>query len=110
LVAVGVNGGKDNAPGSSSSSAAILQGELNDALGTYFTFWENAQADSLNRIFRGDSDSLTTLSKTFENGLMLTALTPDLSSVVSGIQRIMYSQMVPVAWSLAPQGYRPFIL
>jgi hypothetical protein len=109
LIIVGINSGKDNAPTSSTSPFAT-QGKLNDVLGTFFTYWENAQADNLHRTFQGNSESLTTLTKAFRNGLMLTAPTPDLSSVTTEVQHIMYSQMVPVAWRLAPGGYRPLIL
>jgi hypothetical protein len=74
----------------------------------------NTRADSVaeyvRETFQGSAESLTTLSKGMQNGLMLSAAVADLSSVVMEAQHIMHAKMAPVAWSLAPVKYLPFIL
>jgi hypothetical protein len=66
MIVASVAAGKDALP--SSASPLEIDGALSDALGTYFSLWESAQMDSLHGIFQGNADSLTTLTKAFNDG------------------------------------------
>jgi hypothetical protein len=108
LIASSVSAGKDALP--SSSTSLEIDGALSDALGTYFGLWESAQMDSLHLMFQGSADSLTTLTQSFNDGMMLDTPTPDQESIETEIQHIIYSQMVLKAWAISPEGLHPFIL
>lgn len=108
LISVSFMVSKDTLP--TSSTPDDIEGQLSDALGTYFSIWESAQVDYLHRTFQGDTVSLSTLSKAFNDGLMLSTPTPDLGTVETQVQHIIYSQMVLTAWNIAPAHYYPFIL
>jgi len=53
---------------------------------------------------------LHTLSDAFNNGLMLDSHSPDLGTVQTQVQHIMYSQLVIKAWMIAPEQYFPIVL
>jgi hypothetical protein len=98
LVALSLNSGKDSMP----STTADIEGTLANAVTTYFSIWENAQQLYANRTFQGNAESLAILSQAFDNGLMLADPQPDLFSLNTAIQRMMYSQLVIEAWKIAP--------
>ena len=100
--------GKNNLP--SSATADDIEGSLSDQLGTYFTMWENAQVDYLHSTFQGDSKSLTALTQAFNDGMMLATSLPDEGALQTELQHIMWAEMVPTAWNVAPEKYLPFIL
>lgn len=64
-------------------------------------------------IFNGNSTMIDELWSLMQNGMML-ALPEDLSSqsqtMTSEIETIMWSQMIPIAWQLAPGDLGAFIL
>ena len=108
VVGFGLTDTKDTLPNAASNSD--IQGVLSGVLGGYFNSWEIAQANYLSRIFQGDSESLTTLSQAFKDGLMVDIPIPDPESLKTGVQHIIYSQMVLEGWKIAPTGYNPTIL
>jgi hypothetical protein len=64
-------------------------------------------------IFNGNSTMVPELWSLMQNGMML-ALPEDITSqsqtMVSQIETIMWSQMIPIAWGLAPGTLGVFIL
>jgi hypothetical protein len=108
LISLSLTSPKDTLPPDDSNSD--IQGTFSGVLGGYFNNWEIAQADYLSRAFQGDSESLITLSQAFKDGLMVDNPIPDQESLKTGVQHVMYSQLVLEAWKIGPGEHNPKIL
>jgi hypothetical protein len=85
---------------------------MSNALGSFFTSWEDTEISYLEQIFSGSNDSvISDLWSLMQDGMMIT-ISPDidLSIMTTNAQKIMYGQMIPIAWALAPGNVNPFIL
>lgn len=97
----------------SAEAALNLQNSLTGLLGAFLSSWEAMESNYTANIFNGNSTMVGELWSLMQNGMML-ALPEDLTSqsqtMVSQIETIMWSQMIPIAWGLAPGSLGAFIL
>ncbi|KAI5460174.1 hypothetical protein BGZ63DRAFT_455688 [Mariannaea sp. PMI_226] len=88
-----------------------IQNDLNSAMGTFVGKWMAAEADYVNQMFQGSFDTLSTLHGLLRDGVQGAIQTDtDLASLTVESQHIIYTKMIPAAWSQAPGNYHPFIL
>ncbi|RDW73504.1 hypothetical protein BP6252_07411 [Coleophoma cylindrospora] len=102
--------GKDTMP--SSSTVITAQNDISSALGTLMSAWQASEATVLNQLFSGaNSTVINQLSSLLQGGMMDTVpIDVDLTSTSAMAQKIMYGQLMPIAWAHAPAGFIPFIL
>lgn len=88
------------------------QNTMSSALGAVFNTWQTTQANIVTELFSGsNSSTIATLWSLMECGLMIDVPSSiDISSMVTTSQAILYGQMIPKAWSIAPGNLVPFIL
>ncbi|KAH7136369.1 hypothetical protein EDB81DRAFT_78172 [Dactylonectria macrodidyma] len=92
-------------------TAADLQNDLTEAMGKFVGKWMEAEADYVNKIFSGEVGTLNTLYGLIQDGMQGAVPTgTDLATLKSEAQKIVYTKMIPAAWSVAPGDYSPFIL
>ncbi|KAI5458365.1 hypothetical protein BGZ63DRAFT_456971 [Mariannaea sp. PMI_226] len=90
---------------------ADMQNDLNSAMGTFVKSLMNAEVAYVSGLFQGSFTTLGLLDSLIANGLQGYLQTElDLASITTEAQHIIYTQMIPLAWKLAPGGYYPFIL
>jgi hypothetical protein len=95
----------------SDSSALGLQNTLSAALGSIFDAWKQTEANYVKSIFSGNAETLSTLAGFIQDGMMTAVPNDlDLTSLTAQAQTILYAQMIPTAWSLAPGNLNPSIL
>lgn len=105
-IALGINSGKDNIP-----DAQKIQNDLSAAMGTWFEAWRHSEEDFVAKIFQGGAGNLAQLSGLIKNGMMLqNAKQIDLSGTVAEAKHIMYTKLIPLAWSESKDQLVPFIL
>jgi hypothetical protein len=97
----------------STESALNVENSLTDMLGTFLRGWQTMESNYAGNIFNGNSSMIDELWFLMQNGMML-ALPEDLSTeaqtIASEIETIMWSQLIPIAWQVAPGSLGPFIL
>lgn len=81
-------------------------------MGALFDVWKNTQADYLSEVFSGTNEStLEMLDSLIRDGMMnMVPIDINLSAMVKLVQKIMFGQMIPVAWAVAPAAFTPFVL
>jgi hypothetical protein len=97
----------------SAKSGLGTQNTLSSALGSLFMSWEQVEADYLSGLFSGNAtnSSVSDLYSLIQGGLMnFVSNSTDLTSMTAQAQKILYAQMIPTAWSLAPGPLHPYIL
>ncbi|EQB50179.1 hypothetical protein CGLO_10404 [Colletotrichum gloeosporioides Cg-14] len=101
---------KDNTKAAKDS--ASVQNDLSSAMGTLFDVWKKTQNDYLSEVFSGSNSTTNNmLSGLIREGMM--NMVPDdinLSEMKDNVQKILLGQMIPIAWSVAPAGFQPFVL
>jgi hypothetical protein len=71
--------------------------------------WKKLESDYLRNLFwdNADTDSLYALINNGTMGAVMDTL--DLSSTSQDVQKILFGQMIPFAWSASLDEVRPFI-
>ncbi|KZL64404.1 glucan endo-1,3-alpha-glucosidase agn1 [Colletotrichum tofieldiae] len=102
--------GKDNTKAAKDS--ASVQNDLTSAMGALFDVWKKTQADYLSEIFSGSNQTtLQMLDSLIRDGMMnMVPVDINLSEMVKLVQTIMFGQMIPIAWAVAPAAFTPFVL
>ncbi|OLN81958.1 hypothetical protein CCHL11_08618 [Colletotrichum chlorophyti] len=102
--------GKDNMKAAKDS--ASVQNDLTSAMGALFDAWKKTQVDYLSEIFSGsNSTTLGMLDSLIRDGMMnMVPVDINLSGMVQLVQTVILGQMIPIAWSVAPAAYTPFVL
>jgi hypothetical protein len=79
--------------------------------GTLFTTWENITTAYLSQLFSGSNTGISDLWSLIQDGMMLTLPRDiDLSNLTTLGMAAFYSQLLQVAWSIAPENLAPFVL
>ncbi|TIC89566.1 hypothetical protein CH35J_012629 [Colletotrichum higginsianum] len=101
---------KDNLK--TAKDAVSVQNDLTSSMGALFDVWKNTQADYLSEVFSGTNEStLEMLDSLIRDGMMnMVPVDINLSEMVKLVQKIMFGQMIPVAWAVAPAAFTPFVL
>ncbi|KAL0937981.1 uncharacterized protein CTRU02_207712 [Colletotrichum truncatum] len=101
---------KDNLKAAKDSPSA--QNDITSAMGALFDIWKKTQGDFLAQIFSGsNATTLGMLDSVIRDGMMnMVPVDINLSGMVDVVKTIMFGQMIPIAWKVAPAGYKPFIL
>ncbi|TEA15562.1 hypothetical protein C8034_v011258 [Colletotrichum sidae] len=101
---------KDNIKAAKDS--ASVQNDLTAAMGVLFDLWKKTQGDFLSRLFSGsDGAAIGMLDGLLSNGTMnMIPVDINLSGMVDVVNKIIFGQMIPVAWAVAPAAYTPFVL
>ncbi|TDZ24292.1 hypothetical protein Cob_v003016 [Colletotrichum orbiculare MAFF 240422] len=101
---------KDNIKAAKDS--ASVQNDLTAAMGVLFDLWKKTQGDFLSRLFSGsDGAAIAMLDGLLSNGTMnMIPVDINLSGMVDVVNKIIFGQMIPVAWAVAPAAYTPFVL
>ncbi|KAK1499462.1 hypothetical protein CCUS01_00186 [Colletotrichum cuscutae] len=101
--------GKDNTK--SAKDSASVQKDLTSAMGALFDVWKKTQ-DYLSEIFSGSNSTTIGMLESFIRDGMMNTLPVDinLSGMVNVVETIMFGQMIPTAWQVAPAAYTPFVL
>lgn len=96
----------------SAKDSASVQNDLASATGSLFDIWKKSQADYLAEIFSGsNSTTLGMLDSLIRDGMMnMIPVDINLSEMVDIVNKIMFGQMIPVAWAVAPAAFTPFVL
>ncbi|KAK1522816.1 hypothetical protein CPAR01_14359 [Colletotrichum paranaense] len=102
--------GKDNTK--SAKDSASVQNDLTSAMGALFDVWKKTQEDYLSEIFSGSNSTTIGMLESFIRDGMMNTLPVDinLSGMVNVVETIMFGQMIPIAWQVAPAAYTPFVL
>ncbi|KAJ5459504.1 uncharacterized protein N7458_001056 [Penicillium daleae] len=84
---------------------------MSSAFGSFFTAWEATETNYQKEIFSEDNDTvIVDLWDVLQDGMISTMpIDIDLSSITSEAQKIVYGQMIPLAWSVAPGKFVPYI-
>ncbi|KAJ0285669.1 hypothetical protein CBS470a_006269 [Colletotrichum nupharicola] len=81
-------------------------------MGTLFDVWKKTQDAYLSEVFSGSNSTTNSmLQGLIRDGMM--NMVPDdinLSEMKNTVQTILFGQMIPIAWSVAPAGFTPFVL
>ncbi|KAF4822056.1 hypothetical protein CGCSCA5_v002762 [Colletotrichum siamense] len=89
-----------------------VQNDLTSAMGTLFDVWKKTQDAYLSEVFSGSNSTTDNmLQGLIRDGMM--NMVPDdinLSEMKNTVQTILFGQMIPIAWSVAPAGFTPFVL
>ncbi|KAH7133353.1 hypothetical protein B0J13DRAFT_562167 [Dactylonectria estremocensis] len=76
-----------------------IQNDLTVSMGSVFDSWIDAEIDFLNQLFSGTNEALDILEGLVKDGLALELTRHlDLGSFVDMAQKIVYSQLLPIAW------------
>lgn len=96
----------------SAKDSASVQNDLTSAMGGLFDVWRKTQSDYLSAIFSGtNSSTIGMLDSLIRDGMLNTVpVDIDLSGMVDVVEKIMFGQMIPIGWSVAPAGFTPFVL
>jgi hypothetical protein len=78
----------------------IVKGDLSTVMGGIFEKWVDAQFEFLRRLFSGTLETQSILIGLVSNGIALDMTRDlDLGAFVKEAQKLMYGQMLPVAWT-----------
>lgn len=96
----------------SAKDSASVQNDLTSAMGALFDVWKKTQEDYLSEIFSGSNSTTIGMLESFIRDGMMNMLPVDinLSGMVNVVETIMFGQMIPIAWQVAPAAYTPFVL
>ncbi|KAL6411180.1 hypothetical protein AUP68_04878 [Ilyonectria robusta] len=88
--------GKNHLP---TATAPEIQNDLTLSMGILFEAWLDAETDFLNQLFSGTTEALVILQGLVKDGISLELTRHlDLGTFVEEAQKIVYSQLVPIAW------------
>lgn len=87
-------------------------------MGILFEAWIDAETDFLNQLFSGTTEALAILQGLVKDGISLELTRHlDLGTFVEEAQKIVYSQLLPIAWKASskqekkwPYKMQPMIL
>ncbi|KAJ5951928.1 uncharacterized protein N7479_010341 [Penicillium vulpinum] len=86
------------------------QNTIDSFLGQTMTAWKNIESDYLTSIFSANNTDTHTLYTMINNGAMGAVMdTIDLTHTSTDVEKILYGQMIPYAWSVSQDETRPFI-
>lgn len=72
--------------------------------------WKNIESKYLELIFSGDDEQVNALYRMIHGGAMNAAVNGlHMDKIKKDVEKILYSQMIPFAWSVSPTAARPFI-
>lgn len=95
----------------SAQSALATQNSISSALSSVVQSWLDVETLVLNNLFSGDSGSIGNLTALIQEGMMTQIPNSvDLSSLTAEAQKILYGQLIPIAWKIAPGKLHPIIL
>ncbi|KAJ5826170.1 hypothetical protein N7474_003308 [Penicillium riverlandense] len=97
----------------SASNALGTENSISDALGTYFSTWTGMEGGYMTSLFSGASDdsSIGGLQELVANGSMLLLSDQvELTGMTAEAEKILYGQLIPAAWAVAPTKPYPRIL
>jgi hypothetical protein len=87
-----------------------VQGALNIALGGFVQAWKDSVSGFTSDVFNGSDASISTLGKLIQQGVQLPFDNSTFSGLEYSAEKILYSQLIPVAWNKSPVSRYPFVL
>lgn len=87
-----------------------VQNQISDYLGQTMSAWKGLESQYLQSIFSGSDDSNKQLYDIIHHGMKGDPINNlDLNKTMGDMKSVIYGQMIPYAWSVAPGDQRPII-